>query len=161
MRFSHPLPPRSDNLESGFGFFFIYFLVTQSAFSAASQAIRMPFIEHSISARECIVTSENNNLLNSYINSIRDVLSKLLWVKFFSWERTGSNWNRFISDIKTYSFSLCHVYMRVISTRTSQGSVLLGWLLKNWQYLPQPDLLGLVGSVTSPISLGTRLCVSF
>ena len=33
----------------------------------------MPFIELSLSVRECIVTSENNNSLNSCLNSVKEV----------------------------------------------------------------------------------------
>ena len=33
----------------------------------------MPFIELSLSARECIVTSENNTSLNSCLNSVKEV----------------------------------------------------------------------------------------
>ena len=69
MHFSHsPLSPLANT-----DLFFKKLFCSNTAFSAASQAIGMPFIELSLSVRECIVTSENNNSLNSCLNSVKEV----------------------------------------------------------------------------------------
>ena len=91
MHFSHsPLSPLANT-----DLFFKKLFCSNTAFSAASQAIGMPFIELSLSVRECIVTSENNNSLNSCLNSVKEVfilvtLSKTeaQKLKFFSWEHS-------------------------------------------------------------------------